>query len=110
MISVGNKNEKIKNKDRWNYCHHMPMLSLLGTNHRLPLFHMAKHLIWINETKKRINEFEIIYMINPSLHVNKSFKEQVENFMNTIFGELTQPFIKTTLFKKINCVSINNVS
>ena len=33
----------------WNYCHPMPMLSLLEANHCLPLFHMAKHFIWINE-------------------------------------------------------------
>ena len=54
------------------------MLSLLGTNHRLPLFHMAKHLIWINETKKRINEFTIGYTINPGLNVNKASREKVE--------------------------------
>ena len=35
MISVGNENKKIKNKDRWNYYHHMPMLPLLRSNHRL---------------------------------------------------------------------------
>ena len=51
IIAVGNENKKIKNKDRWNYCHHIPMLSLLGANHRLPLFHMAKHFFWLNETK-----------------------------------------------------------
>ena len=70
MISVGNDNKKIKNKDRWNYFHHMPMLSLLGENHRLPLFHMAKHFIWLDETKKRINEFTIGYMINLGLNVD----------------------------------------
>ena len=37
MIAVRNENKKSKNKDRWNYCHHMPILPLLGTNHRLPL-------------------------------------------------------------------------
>ena len=37
MISVGNENKTIKNKDRWNYFHHMPILPLLGDNHRLPL-------------------------------------------------------------------------
>ena len=26
MIAVGNKNNKLKNKDRWNYCLHMSML------------------------------------------------------------------------------------
>ena len=25
-IAVGNENKKIKNRDRWNYCNHMPML------------------------------------------------------------------------------------
>ena len=53
------------------------MLPFLGTNNRLPLLHTAKCFIWLEETGKRINEFKIGYMINPSLHVNKSFKEQV---------------------------------
>ena len=70
MIEVGNKNKTIKNKYIWNYCHHIPMLPLLGENHCLPLLHMAKLLTWINETKKRINEFEIGYTINRGLNVN----------------------------------------
>ena len=45
MIEIGNKNKKIKNKDKWNYCHHMPILPLLGDNHRLPLLHMDKRFI-----------------------------------------------------------------
>ena len=72
------------------------MLSLLGANHHQPLFHMAKFFIWINETKKRINEFTIGYTINPGLNVNKAFREQVENFMYTKFGEITQPHIRAT--------------
>ena len=74
MISVGNENKTIKNKYRYNYCHHMSMLSLLGENHRLPLFHMAKPFIWINETKQHINEFKIVYIINPGLNANKAFR------------------------------------
>ena len=35
---------------------------------------MDKCFIWINEKKKRINEFMIGYMINPGLNVNKTFK------------------------------------
>ena len=31
---------------------------------------MAKHFIWIEEAGKRINEYDIGYIINPSLHVN----------------------------------------
>ena len=51
----------------------MHILSLLGDNHRLPLFYMDKRFIWINETKQRIIEFTIGYMINPGLNVNKTF-------------------------------------
>ena len=36
-------------------------------------------------------------MINTALRVNKAFKEQVENFMNNMFGSLTQPFILKNL-------------
>ena len=77
----------------------MPILSLLGTNHRRPLFHMAKCFIWINETKQRIDELTIGYMVNTCLNVNKYFREQVEECMYTIFGEITQTFIKATLAK-----------
>ena len=97
MISAGNKKRKIKNRDRWNYCHYMPMLPLLGGNHRLLLLHKAKRFIWIEETGKHINEFDIGYMINPNLHVNKYFKDQVEKCMNTTFGEITKPFITAAL-------------
>ena len=38
-IEVGDE-KNIKNKDIWDYCNHMPMLSLLGVNNYLPLFHM----------------------------------------------------------------------
>ena len=74
MIEVGNDNKKIKNKVIWNYFNHMPMLSLLGDKHCLPLFHIAKRFIWINETKQRMNDFTIGYMITPESNVNKAFR------------------------------------
>ena len=77
MIAVGKENKKIKNKDRWNCCHRISMLSLLEENHRLPLFHMAERFIWFNETKKRITEFTIGYMVNPGVNVRTIFREQV---------------------------------
>ena len=49
MIAVGYENQKNESRDRWNFCHHMPMLLLLWTNHSLPLFHMAKTFIGLNE-------------------------------------------------------------
>ena len=99
MISVGNENKKIRNEDRCNYCHHMPMLPVVGANHRLPLLNMAKTFICLNETKKRINEFAVVYMINPGFNVNKFFRDQVEKCMYTTFDEITQPFIKSTFSK-----------
>ena len=51
MIETGNDNKKIKNKDKWNYCHHMPIFTLLEADYCLPLLHMTKRFIWIEETK-----------------------------------------------------------
>ena len=73
MIEVGNDNKTIKNKDRWNHCNHIPKQSLLGDNHRLPLFHMAKSLFGLNK-QKTFNKFYIGYMINPTLNINKAFR------------------------------------
>ena len=39
---------------------------------------MDKRFIWLEETGERINESDIVCMINPRFHVNKLFKEQVE--------------------------------
>ena len=57
MISVGNQKER--KKRQWNHFNHMPMQSLMGDYHRLPLLYMAKSYIWIEETKERIIEFSI---------------------------------------------------
>ena len=47
---------------------------LLETNHCLPLSHMYKSYIWLEETNERIDEFSIGYTINPTLSINKAFK------------------------------------
>ena len=36
----------------------------------------------------------IAYMVNPSLHVNKAFKEQSEKCTNDMFDTVTQKFNK----------------
>ena len=86
MIEVGNENKKIYKKDRWDHCNHILMQSLLGNNHRLPLFHISKSFIWLEESKERINEFFIGYMINPTFNIKRSFREQVNKCMKTKFG------------------------
>ena len=61
------------------------MQSLLGTNCRRPLLYMAKSYIWLEETNERINQLSIGYMINPNLHKNKSFKEQMKGCLKNTF-------------------------
>ena len=55
---------------------------MLGDNHFLPLLHMAKRFLCIHETNELIDDFSIRYMINPTLHGSKSFKDKVEKCMN----------------------------
>ena len=57
---------------------------------------MAKTIIWLEETKKRINEFLIGYMINPTFTINKEFREQVNKCMKTTF-DLFHPKMYPTL-------------
>ena len=73
--------------------------SILGNNHRLPLSHMGKGYIWLEETNQRINEFSIGYIMNPHLSINKSFKEQVKVFMITTLSTSTMKHISKILLK-----------
>ena len=82
----------------------MPVLLLLGVNHRLPLLHMSIHFICLNQTKKLIIEFAIVYMINPGLNINKDFRDRVGKCIYTKLGGITQPFIKVTFSKKNTCL------
>ena len=54
MIAVGYQ-KKNQNQDEWNHLNNMPRQSLLGAYHRLPLSHMYKSYICLEETKERIN-------------------------------------------------------
>ena len=78
ILSVGYKNKKNQTEDKWNQLNLMDIQSLLGTNHRLPLLHMDKSYIGIEETNQRINEFSIGYTMNPNLSMNKAFKEKLK--------------------------------
>ena len=77
----------------------MSIKYLLGTNHRLPLSHMTKSYIWLEETNQCINEFSIGYMMNPNLSINKAFKQQVKVFMKTKFSTSTMTYISKILLK-----------
>ena len=53
-------------------------MPLVGVNHCTPILHMFKRMVHIYITEKTIHQFEIGYMINPSLRINSIFREQVQ--------------------------------
>ena len=77
----------------------LDMQSLLGTNFRMPLLHMSKSYIWLEETNQRINEFYIGYMLNPTLNRNRAFKDQVKVCFKHTFVPDTNTHIAKTLSK-----------
>ena len=89
ILAVGYKDKTIQTQDKWNKLNIMDIKYLLGTNHRLPLSHMAKSYIWIEETNQRINEFSIGYMMNQNVSINKGFKEQVKICLKNTFSTAT---------------------
>ena len=49
ILAGGYKNQKNRTEEKRNQLNIMDIQSLLGTNHRLPLLHMDKSYIWIEE-------------------------------------------------------------
>ena len=50
-------NKTIETKEKWNQINVLSMDSMLGGNCRMPLIHMSKRYLWIEETSQSINEF-----------------------------------------------------
>ena len=106
ILQVGYQNKTIQSRYKWNHLNLMHIQSVLGNNHHIPLSHMAKRYIWLEETNEPINEFSIGYMINPTLSINKSFKEKVTKCVNSTFFEITQQHISKILFKKTRVLAL----
>ena len=73
------------------------MQYLLGNCCRMPLLHMSKSYIWIEETDQRINDFSIGCMMNPNLNRNRAFRYQVKLCLKNTFGPDTNINIGKTL-------------
>ena len=56
----------------------IPLFLLLGVNHCQPILHISKIFVCLYTKYEHINPFSIGYIINPTLHVDKVFIEQVE--------------------------------
>ena len=74
---------------------------MVGADCHMPLLHMSKSYIWLEETNQRINEFSIGYMMNPILYKNRDFKDQVKVCFKHTFGPDTTSHINKILQKKI---------
>ena len=68
------RTKTIQTEDKWNQLNLTDIQYLLETNHRLPLSHMAKSYIWLEETNQGLNDVSIGSMMNPNLSINKDFK------------------------------------
>ena len=55
ILAVGYENKTIQTQEKWNCLNIMPIQSLLSTNNFLPLSHMAKSYIWLEDKNQRIN-------------------------------------------------------
>ena len=68
---------KIETKYRWETIDVIPLFPLVGVNNCQTILNISKIMVHIYSTGERIDKFSIDYIINPSLHVNKVFREQV---------------------------------
>ena len=53
-------------------------MPLVWVNHSLTILHISKRMLHYYTTDETINQFEIGYIINPSINCNKVFIIQVE--------------------------------
>ena len=73
MIELEKNKIKLPGKDIWETLDIIPLMPLLGANHRQPILNTSKRMVHCYYIYKSINQFEIGYMINPSLHFNNIF-------------------------------------
>ena len=97
ILAVGYENKTIEYKYKLNQLNIVDMKSLLGTNSRL------------EEKNQCINDFSIGYTMNPNLHKNKAFNEQVKGLLKNTFGPSTNIHIGKILLKKYKSVSIGYI-
>ena len=84
---------------KWNQLNLIDIKYMLGTYNRLPLSHMAKIYIWLEETNQLINEFSIGYMMNPNLNTIKAFREKLKVCLKKIFSTSTMAHISKISLK-----------
>ena len=94
------RNKKSPGKDKWETLAVIPLMQLLGLNHHQHILNMSKIIVCCYSTDETINQFEIGYIINPSINYNKLFIVQFEKFSSLSFATRTMETIKDCLRKE----------
>ena len=100
ILAVGYFNKKIQTEENWNNLNLVHIKYLLWTNIRLFLSHMDKSYIWLVETNEHINEFSIVYMINPNLIIKNISKSKWLNVWKIHSVQWTNNILVKYYFKK----------
>ena len=76
----------------------MPMLSLLRSNHRLPLFHMSKQ-IGLKRKNNVLTSFQLGIRLIYNWILTNHLDIKWNIYINNTSGSITQPYIRATLAK-----------
>ena len=93
MIELEKDHNKVPAKDKWEIPSIIPLITIVGVDHCLPILHMSKRMVHCYTTGKTINQFAISYIIKPSLKFNNAFRTQVETFLAVLFFIMTMKTI-----------------
>ena len=104
MIELGKEKKKVPGKDKWETPATIPLIPLVGLNHRQDILHMPRIMVHYYSTDETINQFAIGCIINPSLNCNKVLRIQVGKCLSLSFAARTMETIKDCLRKINTCV------
>ena len=104
MIELEKEKKKVPGKDKWETPATIPLIPLVGLNHRQDILHMPRIMVHYYSTDETINQFATGCIINPSLNCNKVLRIQVRKFLSLSFAARTMETIKDCLRKKNTCV------
>ena len=77
---------EMKKYEKWNYSRSIPLRYLLSTYHRRTLWYMKINMA-MNENKNNFfYQFQVGYILNPGLNIDRAFKELVESNTALTFG------------------------
>ena len=65
---------KIKTYEKWNFSESIALRYLLSAYNRLPIWNMVNKMVTNKNENKKIDQFQVGYMLNPELKINKALK------------------------------------